>query len=366
MPRSSANVDVVDLLESYLSLAKNSGFSSVAIAMVCHHEESRGALACYDYAGDLSLQKGTLEAVDKLGNEISGAISHWKLPDRDTLLGADYVCYDTARGPLGFDFLNWLIDAEMTRIREGAPAPLKVGFWAGRSDELVGDPLVHVRRQHWIKNVFRPILQLLGAVEDAKAIRGRQKETYVPRDICAAARAGEAVPRLRAPELEMPCGAVTITLRESCYWSHRNSSIVDWVQFALDLRRQGERVIFVRDTEKADEQIDEWETCPLASKNILARFALYENSKANLFVSNGPATLALYGSKPWLQFTPVEKDGAMFIGNTGKFWERSMGVPVGEQFPWSAPDQRIIWLHGPETYEGIKWAYETWMTNKSR
>jgi hypothetical protein len=163
----------------------------------------------------------------------------------------------------------------------------------------------------------------------------------------------------------MPGGAVTITLRESSYWTHRNSNLAAWVQFAIDLKKAGERVIFVRDTEKADEQIDGFETCPIASSNILARFALYENSKANLFVSNGPATLALYGSKPWLQFTPVEKDGAPFMGNTPKFWRDSMGVPVGEQYPWSANNQRIVWLYEPETYEGIKWAYDTWMTSNS-
>lgn len=360
MPRSSANVEVIELLETFKELARDHGFSSVAIAMGSHP-----GYATVEYAGDLSLQQGTLEAVDVLRREIEFSIDNYKLPERDQSLGADYVCYDCCRGPLGFDFLNWLIDAEMIRARENAPSPLKVAFWTGKSDKIVGDPLVYHRRQHWIKHVFRPLLQMIGAVEDAKALRGRQKEIYVPRDICAAARAGEPVPRLRAPDVEMPSGAVTITLRESCYWTHRNSQLAEWIQFALDLKRSGERVIFVRDTERADEQLDGFETCPLASTNLLARFALYENAKANLFVSNGPATLALYGSKPWLQFTPVEPEGSMFLGNTAKFWERSMGVPVGSQYPWSADNQRIVWLSGPETYATIKQAYDVWMTSKS-
>ena len=360
MPRSSANVETVELLEKYTELARENGFSSVGVVVVCHP-----GYAAVEFAGDLSLQQGTLEGVGQLQFELQQSIANYKLPERDESLDASYVCYDCCRGPLGFDFLNWLIDAEMTRIREGAPKPLKVGFWTGRSDEIIGDEKVYYRRQHWLKNVFRPLLQMIGAVEDAKALRGKQKQVYVPRDICAAARAGEPVPRLLAPDVEMPRGAITITLRESCYWTHRNSNLQAWVQFALDLKRQGERVIFVRDTERADEQLDDWETCPLASKNILARFALYENSRANLFVSNGPATLALYGSKPWLQFTPVEPDGSAFMGNTKQFWAKSMGVPVGEQFPWSENDQRMVWLTEPETYDSIKWAYEQWMTSKS-
>lgn len=360
MPRSSANVEIIELLETALTLAKDNGFSSAAVTLVCHP-----GYAWSEYAGDLSLQQGTLEGVGELQFQLQTAIANWKPPERDETLGADYVCYDCCRGPLGFDFLNWLVDQEMIRVREGAPAPLKVGFWTGQSNEIIGDEKVYYRRQHWLKHVFRPLLQMIGAVEDVKAVRGRQKEIYVPRDICAAARTGEPVPRLLAPDVEMPSGAVTITLRESCYWTHRNSNVLAWVQFALDLQRQGERVIFIRDTERADEQLDGFETCPLASKNILARFALYENSKANLFVSNGPATLALYGSKPWLSFTPIEPDGSAFMGNTKSFWAKSMGVPVGEQFPWSANNQRIVWTTETENYDTIKWAYEQWMTSRS-
>src|SRR4029079_2629381 len=101
-----------------------------------------------------------------LSASIGNSIDNYKLPERDESLDASYVCYDCCRGPLGFDFLNWLVDAEMIRIREGAPAPLKVGFWLGKSSEIIGDELVWHRRQHWLKNVFRPLLQMIGAVED--------------------------------------------------------------------------------------------------------------------------------------------------------------------------------------------------------
>jgi hypothetical protein len=365
MPRSADNLAVVKLLEEYTEIARENGFSSVAIALVCHSQQNGGALGACDFAGDISLQKGTLDAVGELQFKLQQSIANYALPEKYDHLDASYVCYDACRGPLGFDFLNWIIDVEMTRKREGAPGPLKVGFWLGNNPEVGGDALVIARRRHWLSHVFRPLLQMVGAVEDAAAIHGRTKEVYVSRDICAAARMGEAVPRLRPPDVEMPGGAVTITLRESSYWTHRNSNLAAWIQFAIDLKRAGERVIFIRDTEKADEALEGWETCPIASTNLLARTALYENSKANLFVSNGPATLALYGRRPWLQFTPVEKDGAAFYGNTPKFWKDSMGVEVGSQYPWSANDQRIVWLYEQETYETLKWAYETWMTNRS-
>jgi len=51
----------------------------------------------------------------------------------DETLDASHVCYKRRHtGPLGFDFIYWLVDAEMTRVREGAPAPLKVAFWCGQ------------------------------------------------------------------------------------------------------------------------------------------------------------------------------------------------------------------------------------------
>jgi hypothetical protein len=86
------------------------------------------------------------------------------------------------------------------------------------------------------------------------------------------------------------------------------------------------------------------------------RAALYEQAKANLFVSNGPNTLALFGERPWLDFVQMEPPESVYYANTPLFWETHVGVKVGEQLPWSKPNQRIVWQS--DTYENIRTAWE--------
>ena len=136
---------------------------------------------------------------------------------------------------------------------------------------------------------------------------------------------------------------VTITLREAAYSSHRNSNIDEWLKFAEYLIAQGERVLFVRDTKCAADPIEGYETCPAASIDIDVRLALYESAKANLFVSNGPWSLGLFGSRPWLMFNQIDAMDP-YPPNTNQWWVNFHGIGVGEQFPWSRPDQRIVWL----------------------
>jgi hypothetical protein len=110
-------------------------------------------------------------------------------------------------------------------------------------------------------------------------------------------------------------------------------------------------VILVRDTACANEPFYSWEICPLASTNLHMRMALYEQAKCNLFVANGPCTLAQFSDRPWLCFTPIEPDDSPYKANTAMFWRMYVGIDVGEQFPWSRPDQRIVWKK--DTYENI-------------
>ena len=110
-------------------------------------------------------------------------------------------------------------------------------------------------------------------------------------------------------------------------------------------------MIFVRDTAKAHEPFDIFETCLQASLDLHARVALYERAKANLFVANGPCILAAFGDRPWLTFTPIEPDDSLYKANTAQFWRMYVGVDVGGQYPWSRPDQRIVWK--ADSYENI-------------
>ncbi len=349
------NPEVVKLLEIYLDIAKRHQMSHVAIAMCNYRGEGqpRDVGVC-DFAGDISLEKSERETLGLLIGKLDKSIDDWSLPPRNEQLDASYVCYNVAAGPLGFDFIIWLIDQEMIRVRKRAPGPLKVGFWMGKSNRTTPD------RLHWLNNVFRPALAFIGAVEDNTALYGLHKEFFVPRDISDAARLGEAVPRLQPPRRIVPVGApITITLREAEHWPERNSNFEAWLHFANELMKRGERVIIVRDTARAQEKISCFNTYPTASLDLGERLSLYEAAKANLFVSNGPAALAHFGTRPWLQFVRPVPDGDAFIANTPWFWREKMGVEQGGQFPWSAPDQRIIWE--ADDYENIMGAWDKYM-----
>jgi hypothetical protein len=170
-----------------------------------------------------------------------------------------------------------------------------------------------------------------------------------PPHVVAAARRGEVVPRLKSSPAPRFVGWVTITLRESASDPERNSNIADWLRFADWLRMRGESVVIVRDTARAAEPLPSFGTCPQASTDLHTRMALYAAAKCNLFVSNGPYTLALFMDAPWLTFFEPDPEGAGTM-NTPSFWAEHF-VPVGEQFPWCRPDQRLTWK--ADRYENL-------------
>lgn len=348
MAKAAGNADVIELLEAYLDVARKNDFGHVAIAMVGHPN-----VAATDFAGDIALELSSRDALALLGKKLQTSIDNWTPPPRDETLGADYACYDMANGALGYDFLVWLVDAEMTRVREGAPAPLKVGFWLGADAQ---DRINRDRRRMWLEKLFRPLLPMIGAIEDSAALRGRASRVYVTNAIVAAVKRGEPVPRLRSGWPHKVEPAITITLREAAHWSHRNSNLEAWLRFASYLRDKGERVVFVRDTAKAYEPLGDFLTDPLASTHLPARVALYENAKANLFVSNGPGSLVWFGDRPSLMFVALEQDGSSYTPNTREFLVKSMGLEPGGQYPWSRPDQKFVWT--VDTFENIMAAWE--------
>jgi hypothetical protein len=343
LAHAPGNADVIAKLEAYLAEAQEGSIGAVAIITARHAE-----------VGDPDHGvKGSVTGVDRLYTPLREGIKKvdaWleeygennTPPALAEYLPADYMLYNCARGSMNFDFIVALVDAEMRRIRERMPAPLKVHFWFGR-DGKTG--FQSEGRRRFFDNVMRPALKLVGAVEDSAAAEGKCKEFYLPKDIVLATALGEQVPRLRHPNktVHLAPNTVTITLRECDEWPHRNSNLGAWLMFAEDLQKQGFSPLFVRDTAKAFEPLDSFATAPQASIDILERCALYEAASANLFVANGPCTLALFGSRPWLTFIEIFPDGHRYECNTPKFWREGQGIEVGSQFPWCSPLQRIVW-----------------------
>jgi len=358
LEHTDGNAQVVDALERLLARARQGKVSY--LAAVALEEPDAG----HAFFGGVSHRlKACFGLVEKLGAAMSADVKNRVMPPRDPNLSADRVCYDVPGSPLSFDFLPWLIDAEMTRIREGAPAPLKVAFWFGREGKT---GLAYPARQQMFVKVVRPMLGLVGAVEDDGSLLGRFKELFVTRDIVQAAVAGEPVPRLRASEgaaaqvsgLLAGVKPVVITLREAEHWPHRNSNVEAWLQFADWLKAQGELVIFVRDTAKAMLPLSH-PTYPAASIDIDIRTALYAAAKAHLGVSNGPATIPWFLDIPSLLFLDVKPDDYPYQPNTARFLREQMGLEVGGQFPWLRPDQRFVWA--PDNFHAIVDAWREWI-----
>jgi hypothetical protein len=356
------NAQVIALLESYLAKARLGKINYGLVAVTELPDKGD-----YDVAGSTEMEDVALAALILLKEKIEGAQINRSLPERSPDAPADRVCYNIAGGSVGFDFVPWFIDAEMTRRREGAPAPLKVAFFMGRNGRSGLN--THQRRQMF-HCVIRPLLKLVGAVEDQSALNGRSKALVHHQDIIPAYLNGEEVPRLRPTERERQrvgqdfkgTDYVTITLREADHYPQRNSNLDAWRRFAHDLS-QTENVVFVRDTAKAFSPLGGFHTYPLASININTRVALYEQAKCNLFVSNGPHVLALFGTRPWLTFIKLDEKSS-YEPMTSKWWRESCGIEAGSQFPWCAPDQRIVWEC--DTYGNLCRAWERFSNNKAR
>jgi len=310
------------------------------------------------YSGTVELEKVAVEGLKKTLTSLEANILNRTLPERDQKLvdEGSYVCYNVTSSPLSFDFATWLMTMEMRRIKMGGKAPLKVGFWFGRDGKsgLTGMP----DREQMLNKVCRPVIDLLGAKEDPKAVNGYNIDFFSYKHLVDDCKSGTPVPKLKTKtKLKLKPGYVTITLREASYWPHRNSKLDEWLRFAKYLEDKGERVIFVRDTAKADEPIKGFQTFPQAAKDLNIRMALYQGAKTNLFVANGPLTLALFSDVPWLKFFELDDQGAYNAGRS-EYWRQCVGLDPDklEQFPWSKPNQRIVWK--PDYYTNLVTAWE--------
>lgn len=355
LAHAPGNANAIAKLEAYLAEAREGSIGAVAIVCARHAEvgkDNHGVKG--SYVGVERLYDPLRKGMQRLIDELDKYNENNTPPTLDEYLPADYMLYNCARGSMNFDFIVALVDAEMNRIRQGMPAPLKVHFWFGK-DGKTG--LGNEGRRQFLDKVMRPALRLIGAVEDPAAAEGRCKEFYLPKDIVLGATLGEKVPRLRHPNKAVffP-NMVTITLRECDEWPHRNSNLPAWALFAEDLHKQGFTPLFVRDTARAFDLIDGFATSPKASLDILERCALYESAACNLFVANGPCTLALFGSRPWLTFIETFPDGHRYECNTPKFWREGQGIEIGTQFPWCSPYQQIVWKK--DDYENISDAWQ--------
>ena len=348
----NGNKDAKALLKQFLDMSEVEPIGYVSV--VAAKEPNTFMIG---FSGTVELEKVGLEGIKKSEEIIQANLDNRTMPPRDPNLDESYVCYNVTNSPLSYDFLTWVIDMEQRRINAKAPAPLKVAFWYGNDGKtgISGMP----DREGMLNNVCRPALDLIGAVEDPKALLGHTSEFFSYKRTLDLFKTTGILPKFKT-DAKSPIrkpGYVTITLRETTYWPHRNSRIPEWIQFAKWLKSKGERVIFVRDTRLAEEPIDGFEICPEASRNLTKRCALYRDAKCNLFVANGPISLAYFGDTPWLKFFEIDDQGA-YNAAKSEYWRVCVGLDPDkkEQFPWSTDKQRIVWK--PDYFTNMVEAWE--------
>ena len=310
-----------------------------------------------------------------------------KLPSLSPTLDYSHAVYPD---PPSHDFLTWLVVAEMMRRYYGTSGPLKVRFltlngmlgraqWCEhslRSGSVYQCDVTPEYYEKMLNGVLRPAIEMMGAVEEPMLNitpedwqSGRFPEElqgYVEYDhhcclLVDASRAGHKLPMFTPPqwavdevsELLIGRKPITITLREALEQPERNSNIESWHKFATYLKERGYYPLIIRDTIKANEPFFGFNIYPRASTNAYIRLALYKQALVNMLCSNGPVGWVNYSGAPFIQFKQLQT-GTGHVQPVG--WVTQDHLCTGEQYPWSASDQRLIWLD--DTFENIVSEFE--------
>ena len=348
------NKEVLEHARKLIREIKKGDISWMAVCTV-----GPGQQANYGFCGVTSSQFYGIKGLKILLSHIEETERKAHAPP-DPKSDFSYAGYDLDTYPRNFDFLIWLINSEMIRRRNNGAWPLRVGF--------ANQHKVPQEHHRWVEDVARQLIPLVGAVEDADAAHSRHGAQFTPSDICAAFRRGEEIPMLSADEDSLnkmdlwlrqwgypERKPVTITLREAPHYSFRNSNVEAFRKFARDLWKKDELVIFVRDTCKANEPLDEWITYPSASLAMQVRMALYQRAKCNLFTSNGPFGLGLFSKTDYMCFLKLQTDRG-YEPNNPEWWTFANGISEGGNWPWATPGQHMIW--GGDDYNSLSAAWE--------
>lgn len=258
------------------------------------------------------------------------------------------ACYDLSGSPPTYDFVTFLVSAEIERQNRGEDR-LDIVFAPGPREghrETTAWPEATADREAMMERVVLPMAGLLGSVRTVERLPDRdgldgvfgfRRKVYgLPAQLAA-----WADPRsrcLRADGEEEP-GLIVMTLREAVHWPERNSDVGEWVAAGLDLRRRGYRVVVVRDTERAGENIDGLECDHAAALHVTDRARLYQRAGLCLFVNNGPMVLASFMNRPLINWRPICE---AHRASSSKYL-RSCGWMPGTPPPGAPAHQRWVW-----------------------
>jgi hypothetical protein len=295
-----------------------------------------------------------------------------------------YAFYDLGVAPVTFDFLWFLVGAELERRRReltSVHAVIVPGPRRGlrkETPELERALDVTTRRAR-IFNMLVPACTLLpsvsgvtvagsraeadrlvrsagGAVfparyepalpiypgpqEPLRAAREERTQVAVLRATAADLRAVEAWTAARGCDRRV----VSITLRGYSYVPGRNSNIAAWAAFARGLHGTGFSIVIVPDSEQCFTGVPaELRGLPIFSEAAVAvglRMALYQRAYLNLGVNNGPMGLCWLNEQTRYITFKILNDGAL---QTRAEYMELLGFETGRSLPFATEWQRWVW-----------------------
>jgi hypothetical protein len=263
------------------------------------------------------------------------------------------VCYDLQYSPPTYDITSSLCGYEEIRVRMGydainifiAPGP-RDGF---RNDRLW--PYTTEGRLQMLNRVAIPMCHLLPSVRSvtmlpdrfhlSRVLKFANTSYYGLMRQVEACRKGIRPLRPHGP-IKPDSKLVTITLREAEHWPERNSQVSEWVVAGDQIEHMGFRVVFARDTLKAEKPLDDFALCSYsASVDLDARAQLYASALVNMGVSQGPLWMALAMDVPVLMLRPCHEN--LFGRTNGLEYFERCGIPRDGQMPGAPPWQRFVW-----------------------
>ncbi|HTW52989.1 MAG TPA: hypothetical protein VME45_13950 [Stellaceae bacterium] len=294
-----------------------------------------------------------------------------------------YAFYDLGVAPVSYDFLWFLVAAEVARLRSGfasihvviVPGP-HGGLRRERAD--LEQTINAEARRARIDSMLLPACSLLPSVSGTTLASGREEAASLvamadeavfparyeptlpsypgPKDSLEAAREQQAeIGLLRATASNLQAvrtwltahrctgQVVAITLRGYGYTPERNSNIQAWAAFARGLDARFSPVI-VPDTAQVFAGIpDEFTGLPIFPEAAVAvglRMALYEHAFLNLGVNNGPMGLCWLNRRTRYLTFKMLSDAAQ---QTRADYMEFLGFELGKSLPFATPRQRWIW-----------------------
>jgi hypothetical protein len=295
-----------------------------------------------------------------------------------------YAFYDLGVAPVSFDFLWFLVGAELERQRnqlKRVHVVIVPGPHAGlrrENAELETGITPQVRRAR-VNTMLVPTCALLPSVTGVTVASTREQagelvklaagavfppryEPAFPRypgpqePLRAAREEGARVGVLRATPVDLAavdhwlaahgCGSrvVTITLRSYSYVPARNSNLSAWTDFARRLDAARFSAVFIPDSAQWFKiGIAGLEDFPVFREAALLpglRMALYHRAYLNLGVNNGPMGLCwLNDQTRYITFKMLSEAAAQ----TTPEYMRFLGFEIGKSLPFATACQQWVW-----------------------